>query len=195
MRKLAGAVASAAIVAAIAGPAGAQVSPAADATRPEMRRLRDAFAGTWKTAEEFTPSRIYPKGAQRQGVARFHTATGGSTLVEDVHSDGSAGQLDLMVVIWWDEDVGAYEVFTCAAAGANPCRLRGEAHWEGHTFVNTYVQGRGDDALRWRDTFSDFTPTSFTLVAAIETPSGAMRPIITTHYVREDEVTPRVSRK
>lgn len=77
------------------------VASAGSVSNPEMQRLDRAFGGTWTTSESFAHNEFYPSGAEREGTARFNLATGGTSLIEEVHSDGSAGRLDFMVVIWW----------------------------------------------------------------------------------------------
>ncbi len=50
---------------------------------------------------------------------------------------------------------------------ALPPSLRGTAHWEGAAFVNDYEDTVAGKKTQWRDSFT-FTPTSHTLVAAME---------------------------
>jgi hypothetical protein len=85
-----------------------------------MQRLDRAFRGTWTTSENFAHNESYPSGAEREGTARFTLATGGTSLIEEVHSDGSAGRLDFMVLIWWDNEAKIYNFFTCGNGGNNP---------------------------------------------------------------------------
>jgi hypothetical protein len=115
-----------------------KVASAGSASNPEMQRLDRVFGGTWATSESFAHNEFYPSGAEREGTARFTLATGGTSLIEEVHSDGSAGRLDFMVVIWWDNEVKAYNFFTCGNGGNNPCKTRGTAHWDGDSFINNY---------------------------------------------------------
>lgn len=147
-----------------------------------MARLARAFLGAWNTSESFARSDLSPNGGERAGTARFHLATGGTTLVEDYHSNGSAGKLDFMVIIWWNQEAGSYEFFTCGNGGKNPCRLRGTAHWDGDSFVNEYEETMREGKKQWTDSFSQITSQSFTLVAAMETSGKKMQPMITTKY-------------
>lgn len=163
-----------------------KVASVDSASSPEMQRLGRAFAGTWSTSESFARNEFYPKGAERKGTAHFRLATGGTSLIEEVHSNGSAGRLDFMVVIWWDSEAKVYNFFTCGNGGSNPCRVRGTAHWEGDSFVNDYELSLRGARKKWKDSFSEITPTSLTLVAAMESADGnAMQPMITTHYKRK----------
>lgn len=157
------------------------------AANPQMNRLAQTFLGNWTVSEDFARSRLSPRGGERKGTARFHLATGGTTLVEDYHSDGSAGKLDFMAIIWWNQDRGIYEFFTCGNGGENPCRIRGTAHWEGDSFVNEYDETMREGRKRWTDTFSQITRQSFTLVAAMAVSGGKMQPMITTKYTRRPD--------
>ena len=101
----------------------------------------------------------------------------------EVDSSGSAGKLDGFLAIWWDEPAQLFHFFICFNNPRNPCRMRGTAHWEGDKFVNDYEETVGGKKTRWRDSFT-FTPTSHTLVAAMDTGNGTMKTIITTRATR-----------
>jgi hypothetical protein len=163
-----------------------KVGSTGSASNSEMQRLDRAFGGIWSTSESFAHNEFYPNGAEREGTARFSLATGGTSLIEEVHSDGSAGRLDFMVVIWWDNEAKVYNFFTCGNGGNNPCKIRGTAHWDADSFVNNYELTIRNAKKKWKDTFSEITPNSFTLVAAMESADGdPMQPMITTHYRRK----------
>jgi hypothetical protein len=63
----------------------ASPGPAGPASNPEMQRLDRAFGGTWTTSESFAHNEFYPSGAESEGTARFTLATGGTSLIEEVH--------------------------------------------------------------------------------------------------------------
>jgi hypothetical protein len=159
------------------GKAAAALAPAANR---EMERLAKALAGDWDTTETMEKSEFFPNGGGRHGMAHVYLAAGGTILVDDVHSDGSAGKLDGFVVIWWDTTAKHYGYFTCFNDPKNPCRQRGSAHWEGDVFVNDYQELVNGKMTKCRDSFVNITPNSHTLVAAMDTGNGAMRTLITT---------------
>jgi len=163
-------------------PAGVQrpaTSPAPGAANPEMARLAKALAGDWNTTEHMDRSEFFPNGGERRGRAHIHLAAGGTTLVNEVHSDGSAGKLDGMVVIWWDPGAKTYRVFTCFN-GSSPCKLRGTAHWEGDEFVNEYEELVNGRPMKSQDRWIHIKAESHTLVASMDTGNGTWRPLITT---------------
>jgi hypothetical protein len=151
---------------------------------PEMSKLLKVFAGDWKTAETMGKSEFFPKGGARAGTARFRLGTGGTTLIEEGSSNGSAGKLDFLIVIWWNKSTHLYQFMTCFNSYNTPCQMRGTARWEGDTFVNEYEEMVKGKATKFQDIFSDFTGRSFTLVEAISTDAGSMKPLITTKYTR-----------
>lgn len=146
---------------------------------PEMERLAKALVGDWNTTERMEHGEVFPNGGSRHGIVHVKLAAGGTTLIYEVHSDGSAGKLDGMLVIWWDKDASLYRVFVCFNNPQRPCEMRGTAHWEGDSFVNDYEATVKGSKTSWRDIFT-FTPTSHTLVAAMKAGDGAMQTQITT---------------
>jgi hypothetical protein len=140
-----------------------KVASAVSASNPEMQRLGRAFGGTWSTSESSADNEFYPNGAERVGTARFTLAVGGTSLIEEVHSAGSAGRLDFMVVVWWDNEAKVLNFFTCGNGGNNPCKIRGTAHWDGDSFVNKYELTIRGAKQKWKDTFSEITSKSFRL--------------------------------
>ena len=161
-----------------------ETKPTERAASPEMQKLADAFAGDWNTTETMLRSEFFPNGGARHGSSHVRLVAGGTTLLTEVHSNGSAGPLDGVLAIWWDKGAQAYRFFTCFNDANNPCEVRGTAHWEGKTFVNDYEEMMNGKMTRGRDTFFDFTAKSHSLIAAIDAGHGVMKTLITTHSVR-----------
>ena len=153
--------------------------PTRHSALPEMEKLAKALVGNWNTTETMEPGKNFPSGGSRNGIVHVRLAAGGTILIYEVHSDGSAGKLDGMLVIWWDKDAGVYRVFVCFNNPSHPCEMRGTAHWEGDSFVNDHEATVKGSRTSWRDTFT-FTPTSHTLVAATKAGDGVMQTQITT---------------
>lgn len=151
---------------------------------PEMDRLAKALGGDWNTVETMERSAFFPQGGSRHGVAHVRLVAGGTTLLYETQSDGSAGKLDGFLTIWWDKNAKLYRFFICFNNPNNPCNLRGTAHWEGETFVNEYEDVVKGKQTRWRDSFVQITPASYTLVAAMDLGDGTMKTMITTRSTR-----------
>ena len=150
---------------------------------PEMEKLAKVLVGDWNTTETMERGEVFSNGGSRHGIVHVRLAAGGTTLIYEVHSDGSAGKLDGMLVIWWDKEASVYRVFACFNNPKHPCEMRGTAHWEDDSFVNDYEDVVNGRKTSWRDTFT-FAPNSYTLIAAIELGSGVMEPQITTQATR-----------
>jgi hypothetical protein len=157
--------------------------PAKTSASPEMDRLAKALAGDWNTTETMERTQFFPNGGSRHGTVHARLAAGGTTLIYEVHSNGSAGELDGMLIMWWDKAASLYRFIACFNNPNNPCRMRGTAHWDGDTFVNDYEETVNGKKTPWRDSFT-FTPTSHTLVAAMDLGDGSMKTMITTRAAR-----------
>jgi len=150
----------------------------------EVYKLLRFFEGTWSVFENFQKGDFFPKGGTRKGTSKITPGPGGLSLIEDYHSSGSAGQLDLLAIIWWDSTAQIYRPLICANDG-DGCVVRGAARWQGNTLINDYEEVIGGRKRKMRDTFSEITPTSFTLVAAVFTQGSEWQPLITTRYRRQ----------
>src|SRR5438067_1795812 len=151
---------------------------------PEIAKLARALVGDWNNVETMEPSERFPHGAERRGVSHCGLDTGGTTLVCQGSSDGSAGKLDHLIVIWWDKDAKNYGFFVCFKDWGSGCEIRRTARWEDGEFVNDYTEDVKGKPAKMRDTFTSITPNSHTLIAAIETADGKMKTLITTRSTR-----------
>jgi hypothetical protein len=167
----------------LAQDAPQSVSGVGDASA-EMRRLAQALGGDWNNVETMERSESFPKGGGRTGTSHCGLTTDGVALLCEGNSDGSAGKLSHLIVIWWDKNAKLYGFFICFRDWGSGCEIRGTAHWEGDVFVNDYAENIKGRSTKMRDSFIDITPNSHTLVAAIETPDGKMRTLITTRSTR-----------
>jgi hypothetical protein len=153
------------------------------AAGPEMDRLAKALVGDWGTVETMERGQFFPNGGARKGTVHVRLASGGYTLLYEVHSDGSAGKLDGFLTIWWAKETKLYYFIACFNNPNGPCRMRGTAHWHGESFVNDYQVMVNGKNTQWRDTFT-FTPTSHTLIAALDAGDGTLKTVITTKATR-----------
>ena len=158
--------------------------PVESAASPEMARLAKALVGDWNTTESMEKSEFFPNGGSRHGRAHVHLAAGGTTLFAEFHSNGSAGKLDGLYMIWWDKPADTYRLFVCFNDPQATCKLRGTAHWEGDTFVNDYEEVVESKMTKCRDSFIHITPTSHTLTAAVDAGDGTMKTLITSTSTR-----------
>jgi hypothetical protein len=151
---------------------------------PEIKRLFDAFAGEWDTTEKRERTRFFPNGGERKGRSQIRLGAAGAMLVMEGHSDGSAGPLSYLIVVWWDKEAGLYRYFTCFQDEGSGCEIRGTAHWDRDDFVNDYEEVVDGKKLKFRDTFRDITPNSHTLVFSWVKDDSSTEPVIVSKAVR-----------
>jgi len=173
----------------IAFPAGlrSQVKEIGDVNvqpTAEIKKLFDAFAGDWETSEKRERTQFFPNGGERKGRSHARLAADGAMLVMEGHSDGTAGPLSYIIVVWWDKDANLYRYFTCFKDTGSGCEVRGTAHWDGDRFVNDYEEVIDGKKMKFRDTFEDITPNSHTLVFAYLKDDGSIQPVIISKAVR-----------
>jgi hypothetical protein len=177
-------IASAIIPAAVqADQPAASTQASKSSNGSEMDKLAKALVGDWDTTETMERGEFFPSAGSRHGIVHVRLAAGGTTLIYEVHSNGSAGELDGVLLIWWDKAAKLYRIFVCFNNPNSPCKMRGTAHWEGEKFVNDYEETIGGKETRWRDTF-EFAPTSHSLTAAVDAGNGMMTQVITTKATR-----------
>jgi hypothetical protein len=167
--------------------AQSSISPASSeaAASPEMDRVAKAFVGDWNSTETMERSDFFPNGGGRRGSSHWRLGVGGTTLIGEGHSDGSVGPLRYLITIWWDKNTKLYYFFTCFKDTGSSCKVRGTAPWEGDTFVNDYEEVEHGKPTKWRDSFVQITPTSYTLIAARDAGDGTMKALITTRDTRQ----------
>lgn len=155
------------------------------AASPEMQRVWELFGGEWNTEEAMVQGEVFPNGGARRGVSSWRMAQDGRTLIGEGHSDGSAGPLNYMIVIWWNAPAKNYGFFVCFNGGESACQERGSARWQGDTFVNAYTEDFRGKKTYMTDTWLDITPQSHRLVFAMQAADGTMKTVITTRSVRK----------
>ena len=154
---------------------------------PEIKKLFEALGGDWDTTEKREHTQFFPNGGERKGRSHIRLGAGGATLVLEGHSDGSAGPLSYIVVIWWDKPTSLYGYFACFKDGDSGCEARGTAHWEGNNFVNDYEEVVDGKKLKFRDTYQDITPNSYTLMFAWIKDDGSTEPVIVSKNTRRSK--------
>jgi len=149
-----------------------------------MKKLFSSLAGGWDTQEKREKTQFFPHGGERKGKTQIRLAAGGAMLVMEGHSDGSAGPLSYLIVIWWDTQAKLYRYFACFKDAGSGCQVRGTARWESNAFVNDFQEELDGRKLKFRDTFQNITPNSYTLLFACMKDDGSQTPVIVTKAVR-----------
>ena len=153
----------------------------------EMDRLAKVFAGDWNTVEMVQHGKPVADGAGRRGTVHVRLAGGGTALVSEGHSVGTAGgELQWFITIWWDSNAKHYRFLTCfRTPGDAGCELRGTAHWDGDTFVNDYQEVLNGKPTKMQDVWTDITPNSHTLTESHDAGNGVMKPYVISRNTRQ----------
>jgi hypothetical protein len=153
---------------------------------PEMKKLSDAFTGDWIVRESFEVDATR-HGMGRQGTASFRLGPGFS-LIENYQSNGSAGELHFLAMLWWDQSARVYRLLTCA--NNDGCELRGTAQWQGNTLLNSWQEDVDGRQATFNDSFTDITPSGFRLVSEGSV-SGKLIWRVVTKYSRSQKRKPQ----
>jgi hypothetical protein len=148
----------------------------------EMQKIFDAFVGTWIVSESFEIS-ASQQGKNRRGTASFRSGPGFS-MIEDYKSDGSAGPLRFLALIWWDRQDKVYRFLTCA--NDDGCAVRGTSKWEGNAFVNSWQEETNGRIASFRDSFQDISHKGFRLVSEGSADGKMIWRVITKYERTED---------
>jgi hypothetical protein len=146
----------------------------------EMRRVLDAFGGDWEVSETFEVSESR-HGKAREGTASFRLEPG-SSLIENYRSDGSAGQLNFLALLWWDPSTNLYRIVTCA--NNDGCEMRGTLKWEGNSLVNSWEKEIKGKKAAFRDSFEEISPSGFRLVSEGKSDGKTIWRVVTTYTRR-----------
>jgi hypothetical protein len=153
---------------------------------PQVNKLLDAFAGDWSVSESFEVSAT-EQSRTRQGSCTIRE-TPGFSMLEECKTNGSAGELRFMAILWWDPNSEAYQFFNCFNQGG--CALRGTAHWEGSNLVNAWEEEEKGKKVAYKDSFVDITRESFRLVSEGVSDGVPVWRVIT-KYARQNGQTAR----
>jgi|GEM_PF-1539584 len=149
---------------------------------PEMERLIKMWAGHWTTVEQFEPSDEMPRGKQDKGAETMRPGPGGLSLIGDYEShDAPFGHL----VVTWIPKEKVYKAYWHDLS--QPGVSISTGRWEGDKLVFTSVDESSGTKLEVRDTYSDFTPTSFTDTLEAGPLGGPMKKILTVKYTKQSD--------
>jgi len=146
----------------VSGQSSGATAPPSPPPSPEIKRLVEAFSGTWSITLKIEPSESLPKGGGGKGEEVWRPGPGGLSLIEDYHSSGDEGDISGLGVAWWDNNAQRYQVTWCDSGNPDGCGIiKHGAKWEGRTVVATDEWQKNGKKTILKEVFSDFTPTSF----------------------------------
>ena len=133
---------------------------------PELKlpvpALQKLMLGSWSTRITYDKSKDLPNGEVAAGEENWYPGPGGLSLVEEYREHNSKGEIQGLGVAWWDASLNAYHVLWYESTDPAGCTIpNGVARWEGDHLVLASQQEVGGKKLKFREIFSDITPTSF----------------------------------
>jgi hypothetical protein len=138
------------------------IAPPLPQPSPEIKRLVEAFSGTWSISVKVEPNESLRKGGVGTGEEVWRPGPGGLSLIEDYHSTGDEGEISGLGVSWWDHDEQRYQVLWCVSSNPEGCIVMKQgARWEGREIVATDESVKNGKTFAFKEVFSDITPTSF----------------------------------
>jgi hypothetical protein len=130
---------------------------------PEMRKLLNAFSGTWSITYKYEPSEGIPNGGAGQGKEVYRAGPGGFSLIEEFHSKEATDEASGLGLAWWDEKAQGYRAVWCVNSNPGGCIVMARlANWEGGQFVLGDESERMGKKMSFKEVLSDITPASFT---------------------------------
>jgi hypothetical protein len=155
------------------------IAPPSPQPNPEIKRLVEAFSGTWSITLKVEPNERLPKGGGGKGEEVWRPGPGALSLIEDYHSTGDEGEISGLGVAWWDSNAQRYQVLWCDSSNPNGCIVMNQgAKWEGGEMVAKHEWEKSGKKLAFKEVFSDITSTSFKQSLYQGEPGGELKKIV-----------------
>jgi hypothetical protein len=164
-------------------PASSAAYPA-----PELKSLEKALAGNWTTSYDFAPSGMTPKGGTGAGEENWRTGPGGYVLMEEEHVRGSAGEMFLIALHWWDNTTKSLRGMLCNNSGPAACDFNtysnSSLNWDGKQLTIDMGFPQNGNKMTWHEVWSGITATSFTQVGEMGEVGGSLKKAVAIHANR-----------
>ena len=146
----------------------------------EMRKLLNAFVGTWSITEEYAPTPSMPNGGVGHGEQVWRPGPGGLSVIEEYRSETPGGEVVGMSVSWWDAQAQRYQTIWCANVVPAGCVTPSDGlRWMRDQLV--YLDERETNGKKsvFKEVYSDLTPSSFTQTIEVGESGGDLKPVVT----------------
>jgi hypothetical protein len=162
---------------------------------PEMRRLLEAFSGTWSITYGYDQSDTMPNNGTGQGREVYRPGPGGFSLIEEFHSKEAKGDDSGLGVAWWDEKARGFRAVWCESRNPKGCVVMARlANWEGDQFVLGDEWEMGGKKFSFKEVFSDMTPRSFTQTLLQGESGGELKRLMTIKATKLTDAEPAGSK-
>jgi hypothetical protein len=148
---------------------------------PQMEKLIHALAGEWSTEETYEPSDLVPKGGTGHSRDSYRVGPARSSLIEEYHSEGTAGKSWGIGIIWWDAEAQGFHFIWCDSYALDRgCRVSSQlGKWDGNDYVETDEHEVSGKRVFEKEIWSDFAPNSFSQMLYVGGSSDKLKRFLT----------------
>lgn len=137
---------------------------------PEMEKIGKRLVGRWRAKEQHEPTPWNPNGGQGSGMETVTYGPGRHSLMFQYNSSGPLGRFEGRGIWVWDPAIKAFK--TAWVDNTAPMLANRTGNWQGDKLVFTGSDDVMGTKMDFRETFSDWTDTSFTFTMEMS-PAGA----------------------
>jgi hypothetical protein len=165
-------------------PAPATSQIARPQPSPEIQKLATMMSGRWTTREQFFASASVAQNGSGRGMDVIHSGPGGLSLVSEYNSSGSSGKFSGLGVILWQADLESYLLYWTDNIAPGMLLLRG--NWQGDKLVFSGDTTSGGSTVYIKQTYSDFTKSSFTFTEESAVQGGPLQQDVEVRFTRAE---------
>src|SRR5262249_17440341 len=137
---------------------------------PEMQRLSKLYVGSWTYTETYPKSARMPNRRVNTRLYTSELGPGGNSIINRVHSKGSVGEFEGILIMTWDPKERAYKAF--ALGDSFPGALVEIGQWEGDAVVYRSEFSVGSTKLALRNS-TKFPPDGKLISEQFTSANGA----------------------
>jgi hypothetical protein len=167
----------------LAAAAFAQQTPSLPQRSPDIERLAELIIGKWSTSEQYAPSAMFNHATSGHGTDVIRNGPGGLSIISDYQSKNAYGNFSGHGVIAWDQKTATFSLYWIDNTSPQPVLSSGK--WEGNNLVFTDDLTSPDGQPMYvKQTYSNFTPNSFTFTQESSIAGGPLKRDTTVHFRR-----------
>jgi hypothetical protein len=151
---------------------------------PEMKKLVDTFAGSWKTTTKMEKNEWFPEAGTAVGRSRIEAGPAGNSLRERNDTSGAGGGYAGFGLKWWDAQEKLYRAVWCDTMDPGGCSMAGTGRWDGDKLIFDADMEGPQGKMHMRETFSNITTNSYDFVIEAGPNAGSMKQMLSMKYER-----------
>jgi len=166
-----------------AASSGDHPSSSAADPAPELQSLEKALTGNWSTSYDFAPGGLSPNGGTGTGEENWRTGPGGYVLMEEEHVRGSAGEMFLIALHWWDKTTKSLRGMLCNNSGPAACDFNtysnSSLNWDRNQLTIDMEFPQNGKKMIWHEVWSGITAVSFRQTGEMGELGGPLKRAVT----------------